>query len=30
VKQYDPALSALLEKVFGDAEWRWKPGKRKP
>ncbi len=28
LKQYDPALAVLLEKVFGDDEWRWKPGKR--
>jgi len=29
LKKYDPALAALLEQVFGDSEWRWKPGKRK-
>ena len=29
LKAYDPALATLLEKVFGDDEWRWKPGRRK-
>lgn len=29
LKKYDPALAALLERVFGDNDWRWKPGKRK-
>jgi len=29
LKKYDPGLAALLEKVFGDEEWRWKAPKRK-
>jgi len=29
LRKYDPALASLLEKVFGDDEWRWKAGKRK-
>ncbi len=29
LKTYDPALATLLEKVFGNDEWRWKPGRRK-
>ena len=24
LKAYDPALASLLEKVYGDDEWRWK------
>lgn len=24
LKAYDPALAALLEKVYGDDDWRWK------
>lgn len=29
LKKYDPALAALLEKVFGNDEWRWKAPKKK-
>jgi len=29
LKKYDPGLAALLEKVFGDDEWRWKPPTKK-
>jgi len=29
LKRYDPALAGLLEKVFGDDEWRWKAPKTK-
>ncbi|HZE95573.1 MAG TPA: hypothetical protein VE981_00965 [Planctomycetota bacterium] len=29
LKSYDPALAALLAKVFGDDAWRWQPKKRK-
>jgi len=29
LKKYDPALAGLLEKVFGNDEWRWKAPKNK-
>lgn len=28
LKSYDPALAALLEKVYGDDDWRWPKRKR--
>lgn len=28
LKTYDPALAALLEKVYGDDDWRWKKRKK--
>jgi len=28
LKAYDPTLAALLGRVFGNDEWRWKPGPR--
>lgn len=30
LKEYDPALAALLTRVFGDEPWRWTLKKRKP
>ncbi len=29
LKAYDPALAALLEKIYGDGEWRWSKAARK-
>jgi hypothetical protein len=29
LKRYDPALAALLGKVYPDDDWRWKPAKSK-